>query len=94
MLVSQTRTLMKTRPKNIQKVTVYSETFKQLVAKEYEHGLLSIEGLRNKYGIDTCHEILSWIGHYTSKSAVSTRKQHSNKLETQLALNRLKLQYS
>ncbi|NER16156.1 hypothetical protein [Spongiivirga citrea] len=85
---------MKARPKNIQKVTLYSETFKQLVTKEYEQGLLSIEGLRNKYGIDTCHEILSWIGHYTNKSSVSNRKQYLNKLETQIALNKHKLQYS
>jgi len=85
---------MKSGPKNIQKVTLYSETFKQLVTKEYEQGLLSIEGLRNKYGIDSCHEILSWIGHYTTKSSVSNRKQYSNKLETQIALKKYKLQYS
>jgi len=84
---------MKSRPRNKQSVTFYSETFKQLVTKEYEQGLLSIEGLRNKYGIDNCHEILSWIGNYSSKSSSKNKQQHLHRLKTELVLNKRKLQF-
>ncbi|MFP2996126.1 hypothetical protein ABN763_09445 [Spongiivirga sp. MCCC 1A20706] len=84
---------MKTKPKHSESVTFYSETFKQLVIKEYERGLLSIDGLRNKYGIATSHEILSWIGQYTPQP-VSFKQQQLRTIENQLVLKKHKLQYS
>ena len=76
--------------------THYSESFKKLVTKEYERGLLSIINLQNKYGIQESGTILSWIRDYSSTSNQQIRpsdRQRIKDLEVELALRRYKLQY-
>ncbi len=74
----------------------YSESFKKLVTKEYEQGLLSIESLQYKYGIKNSSTILSWIRDYASVNNNSMKpsdRQRIKELEVQLALNRCKLKF-
>lgn len=87
---------MSLKPNSDKQPTHYSESFKKLVTKEYEQGLLSIESLQHKYGIKKSSTILSWIRDYASVNDSSMKpsdRQRIKELEVQLALKRYKLKF-
>jgi transposase-like protein len=79
----------------------YSDSFKRMVVKEYERGLLNKDRIEEKYGIGGNSRVLSWCRkfgklHYPEKGQIGRpmkdpQKQRIKELEKQLAEAKLKV---
>lgn len=79
----------------------YSESFKRMVVREYEQGILNKDRIQEKYGIGGNSRVLSWCRksgklHYPERGNLGRpmkdpQQQRIKELEKQLAEEKLKV---
>lgn len=83
-------------------VKKYSESFKRMVVKEYERGILNKDQLKIKYGLGGKSRVLEWCriygklhypikGIYDGRPMKDPQKQRIKELERQLEEEKLKV---